>query len=167
MDRTVTQNHFGFRGPEGSNPHDPLCDYFDEKKVSGGEYLTNFAIDRSTLTRAIRELVCRGIQGSTFGQHDIRRVRRWFLDIKSQHAFTMDVSADLLRWCVDLWSTKANSPFGRSIAPCSVDMREGVAVVGSPARLRFCPASHLRTTLGLRLWAIATAATDAPAWRHS
>lgn len=33
--RAVTQNHFRFRGADGSSPHDPLCDYFDEKKVSG------------------------------------------------------------------------------------------------------------------------------------
>jgi len=111
--RAVTQNHFRFRGQDGSNPHDPLCDYFDEKKVSGGDYLTNFASDRSPLTRAIRELVCRGIQGGLFSQRDMRRMRQWFLDIKSRHAFTMDVSTDLLQWCVDMWSARAYRPVGQ------------------------------------------------------
>lgn len=111
--RAVTQNHFRFRGPDGSNPHDPLCDYFDEKKVSGSEYLTNFSTDRSALTRAIRELICRAIQGGIFSQRDMRRMRQWFLDVKSRHAFTMDLSADLLQWCVDLWSAKAFRPVGQ------------------------------------------------------
>lgn len=104
--KSVSQSHFRFRSVNGANPHEPLCDYFDEQKASGVEYLANFSSDKSALTRAIRDLVCRGISSGLFSQRDIRAMRQWFLKVKSEHAFVMDVTPALLQWCVDMWAAR-------------------------------------------------------------
>lgn len=101
--RNVSQGHFRFGTTGGANPHDPLCDfYFDEKAPRDTDYLVNFASDRSALARMVRDLVCRGIRAGVFGQVDIRSVRLWFLQEKAAHAMPMDVTPELLRWCVDM-----------------------------------------------------------------
>jgi hypothetical protein len=82
--RSVSQGHFRFGNSGATNPHDPLCDfYFDEKAPRDTDYLVNFANDKATLTRVVRDLVCRGIRAKRFNQADIRRMRLWFLEEKS------------------------------------------------------------------------------------
>lgn len=100
--RAVGQGHFRFRGPDGSSLHNPLCDFFDEKKVTGSEYLINLASDRSDLTRAVRQLVCRGISAQLFSQRDMRDMRLWFLAEKTKHTFVMDITPEDLQWCADM-----------------------------------------------------------------
>ena len=100
--RNVSQGHFRFVSDDGSNPHDPLCDFYDEKVSRDTEYLVNFASDRSAMTAAVRDLVCRGIRHRIFGQADIRQMRLWFLEEKAAHAVPLDVSAELLTWCIDM-----------------------------------------------------------------
>lgn len=113
--KAVAQGHFRFRTAEGANPHDPLCDFFDEQTVRGAEYLSSFANDKSALTRAIRDLVCRGIAAGLFSQADMRAMRLWFLQEKSAHAVVIDVTPEHLQWCVDLQAASAwnaaNLPF--------------------------------------------------------
>jgi len=104
--KAVAQGHFRFQPADGVNPHHPLCDYFDEQKIRGAEYLTNFATDKSALTRAIRDLVCRGIRAGLFSQGDMRAMRVWFLQEKARHSIRLDVTADLLQWCVDLHAAR-------------------------------------------------------------
>lgn len=88
--RSVSQGHFRFSYTGGTNPHDPLCDfYFDEKVPRDTDYLVNFASDKSALTRVVRDLVCRGIHAGRFGQPDVRRMRLWFLDEKAAHAIPL------------------------------------------------------------------------------
>ncbi len=113
--KAIAQGHFRFRTADGSNPHSPLCDYFDEHKVRGAEYLTNFASDKSALTRAIRDLVCRGITAGLFSQADMREMRLWFLQEKVAHAAPLDVTAELLEWCVDMHA--ARGPWSRGNLP--------------------------------------------------
>lgn len=100
--KSVAQPHFRFSSPDDSNPHNPLCDFYDEQKVRGTDYLANFANAKSELTKAIRELVCRGISSGLFSQADMRAMRQWFLQEKATHNVQLDVSAELLQWCVDM-----------------------------------------------------------------
>lgn len=100
--KAVAQGHFRFRAADGTNPHHPLCDFFDEQHVRGAEYLTNFASDKSALTKAIRDLVCRGIAARLFSQADMRAMRLWFVQEKAANAIKLDVTPELLQWCVDM-----------------------------------------------------------------
>lgn len=101
--RSVSQGHFRFGTAGGANPHHPLCDfYFDEQAPRNADHFVNFASDKSTFTRVVRDLVCRGIRAGHVGQGDIRRMRLWFLDEKTAHAMPLDVTPELLNWCVDM-----------------------------------------------------------------
>lgn len=105
--RSVSQGHFRFGTTGGANPHNPLCDfYFDEQAPRNTDYLVNFASEKSTFTRAVRDLVCRGIRAGHFGQGDIRRMRLWFLDEKTAHAMPLDVTPELLNWCIAMDATR-------------------------------------------------------------
>lgn len=108
--RAVNQGHFRFGTASGANPHDPLCDFYNESLGRGGEYLANFGNDKSVLTRTIRDLVCRGIQASLFSQSDMRQMRLWFLQERGEHAITLDVTPELIQWCVDMCGMKIWSP---------------------------------------------------------
>lgn len=101
--RSVSQGHFRFGTSGATNPHDPLCDfYFDEKEPRDTDYLVNFANDKATLTRVVRDLVCRGIRTKRFSQVDIRRMRLWFLEEKATHAMPVDMVPELLQWCIEM-----------------------------------------------------------------
>lgn len=104
--RAVSQGHFRFGITGGTNPHDPLCEFYNENSDRGAEYLANFASEKSALTRTVRDLVCRGIRASLFSQSDMREMRLWFLQERTKHAFTLDVTPDLIQWCVDMWATR-------------------------------------------------------------
>lgn len=97
--KAVAQGHFRFAASDGTNPHHPLCDFVDEGQDRRGEYLANFATDKSALTRAIRDLVCRGITAGLFTQADMRAMRTWFFDERVTHSTQLDVTGDLLVWC--------------------------------------------------------------------
>lgn len=107
MGKAVAQGHFRFRNADGANPHNPLCDYFDEQRVRGTEYRVDLGSDKTPLTRAIRDLVCRGIVAGLFSQADMREMRLWFLREKEAHALPLDVTAELLEWCVELHAARA------------------------------------------------------------
>ncbi|ANJ76421.1 hypothetical protein PQH03_28995 [Ralstonia insidiosa] len=115
--KAIAQGHFRFRTADGANPHSPLCDYFDEQKVRGAEYRTDFGSDKTALTKAIRDLVCRGITAGLFSQSDMRDMRLWFLREKEAHAITLDVTPELLEWCVDMQATRAWTPGNLPFAP--------------------------------------------------
>ena len=105
--RSVSQGHFRFGAAVDANPHHPLCDFYcDEQAPRNADHLVNFASDRSTFTRVVRDLVCRGIRAGHFGQGDIRRMRLWFLDEKTAHAMPLDVTPELLNWCIDMDATR-------------------------------------------------------------
>lgn len=105
--RGVSQGHFRFGSSGATNPHNPLCDfYFDEKAPRDTDYLVNFANDRSTLTRVVRDLVCRGIRAKCFRQTDIRRMRLWFLEEKEAHAMPVNMAPELLQWCIEMDSIR-------------------------------------------------------------
>jgi len=105
--KAVAQGHFRFLTADGGNPHHPLCDFHDEQNVRGADYLTSFASDKSALTRAIRDLVCRGIHAGIFSQAEMRAMRLWFLQEKAAHTMRLDVTPELLQWCCDMQTTRA------------------------------------------------------------
>lgn len=103
--RAVSQGHFRFGITGGTNPHDPLCEFYDEKSDRGAEYLANFNSEKSALTRTVRDLVCRGIRANLFSQSDMRQMRLWFLQTRTEHAIMLDVTPELIQWCIDMWAT--------------------------------------------------------------
>lgn len=104
--RNVSQGHFRFGASGSTNPHHPLCDLYDDKERRNTDYLVNFASDKSAMTRVVRDLVCRGIRAGLFSQAHIREMRLWFLQQRVAHAVKLEVEPELLRWCVDMDSTR-------------------------------------------------------------
>ncbi|ARS55487.1 hypothetical protein BC427_04790 [Ralstonia solanacearum FJAT-91] len=100
------QPHFRFTSSDGSNPHHELCDYFDEAREGTGEHLVDFSDNRSALTRAVRDLVCRGLAHGLFTQGQMRQMRLWFLQAKAAAWFRMDVTSEFLDWCTDMWGSQ-------------------------------------------------------------
>jgi hypothetical protein len=102
----IRQSHFRFLASEGAvSIHHPLCDHYeDSKPKSQKESLVNFGGDRSFETKAIRELVSRGIEQQIFSQQTIRDMRQWFFDTKVENQFNMDISEEALQWASKLSS---------------------------------------------------------------
>jgi hypothetical protein len=100
--RGVSQGHFRFGETGGTNPHHPLCDFSDDRGVREDGHMVNLAKDKSALTKLVRDLVCRGIRAGLFGQGDIRAMRLWFLQARTEHASTLDITVEDLKWCADL-----------------------------------------------------------------
>ena len=101
--RAVRQAHFRFRGANGSSAHHPLCDFYSNEAVdaprAGG---VSFADERSAFTRAIRHLVCVGIERSVFDQADMRELRKWHFDMRCRHRFSITKPAAAVGWCLDI-----------------------------------------------------------------
>lgn len=102
----VGQPHFRFSLGGYNSAHDPMCDFFDETRTSQPAHLVDFRLDQSAQTQYVRELVCRGIEQQAFSQATIRAMRQWFLEVKREHSFAMDVTPDLLTWCGSLYRTQ-------------------------------------------------------------
>jgi hypothetical protein len=105
--KRVAQGHFRFVADDGSNPHHPLCDFFEESKVRGAEYQVSFTDAKSSLTKLIRDLVCRGITAGLFTAADMRAMRLWFHQEKAAHSKPLVVKAELLRWCTDMQDVRS------------------------------------------------------------
>lgn len=101
--KAVSQAHFRFLSDGAAGAHDPLCDFYDELVIPKTDHLVDFRGAQSELTRAVGELVCRGIELRLFSQTTMREMRQWFLDTKKAHVFRMDVSEEMVRWCAALW----------------------------------------------------------------
>jgi hypothetical protein len=115
--KPVGQAHFRFQTADDNSAHRPLCDFYDEGKVRGQEYLVDLASDKTPLTRAVRDLVCRGLAAGLFTQADMRGMRLWFLKEKEAHSRPLDVSEELLRWVVDMASLRTPWPPRLDFAP--------------------------------------------------
>src|SRR5690606_1327214 len=76
--RAIRQRCFRFAVPG----HQTHCDFASSERVNATpENLIRFDNVKSNLTRAVRELVCTGIQLGEFSQRSIRDMRRWFFEI--------------------------------------------------------------------------------------
>ena len=109
--RAVGQGHFRFTSSDGVNPHHQLCDFVDEGNDRSGEHLASFSTDKSALTRAIRDLVCRGISAGLFTSADLRSMRSWFFKERVSHTMLLDVEPDLIFWCKEASDTRRRAGY--------------------------------------------------------
>ncbi|MBE3063295.1 MAG: hypothetical protein IMZ72_12725 [Cutibacterium acnes] len=101
--KAVRQAHFRFRGADGSSNHHPLCDFFGNDAIDAPRAgAVNFADEKSAVTRAIRHLVCAGIELGMFNQAHMRELRKWHFEMRRQHRFVVTVPATAVAWCFDI-----------------------------------------------------------------
>ncbi|WP_316186266.1 MULTISPECIES: hypothetical protein [unclassified Bradyrhizobium] len=95
----LRQAHFRFVDPDGGDAHHPFCEFYgDDENRSSQASLLDFGSEKSTETRAVRVLVCKGIEQGLFDQRRIRAMRRWFFDVKSASRFTLTTTREALSW---------------------------------------------------------------------
>lgn len=92
--KAIRQRCFRFVSPG----HRPECDYALNDSNSTPENLVNFGTANSNLTRAVRELVCTGIQTGAFSQKSIRDMREWFFQKKTQATFRVVLDPRIPKW---------------------------------------------------------------------
>src|SRR5690606_4140867 len=111
-----------FRFPGHHHAH---CDYASgDKDNVVPENLIRFGDAKSALTRAIRELVCTGIQMGAFSQRSIRDMRQWFFERKSEARIKVTLDPRVPRWIADLRRTSFHNSPG---LPPGVVLTEAIA----------------------------------------
>lgn len=97
--KTRRQSFFRFSTP-GHKPH---CDFGSEDTANSvPENLVAFGDAKSMLTRAVRELVCTGIELQVFNQRSIRDMREWFFNKKVASHFVVVLDPRLPKWISEL-----------------------------------------------------------------
>ena len=97
--KAIRQGYFRFSSPG----HKPECDYAGNDSVGfTPENLVAFGKANSNLPRAIRELVCKGIQAGVFSQKSIRDMRKWFFQKKASALFHVNLDPCLPKWLDNL-----------------------------------------------------------------
>lgn len=95
----LRQAHFRFVDPDGGDAHHPFCEFYgDDENRSAQPSLLDFGSEKSTETRAVRLLVCKGIEQGLFDQRRIRDMRQWFFDLKSASRFTVTTPPEAISW---------------------------------------------------------------------
>lgn len=95
----VRQAHFRFVDPNGGDAHHPFCEFHgNDETRSTQDSLLDFGSEKSAETRAIRLMVCKGIEQGIFDQHRIRNMRQWFFDLKSSTRFTVSMPLEAISW---------------------------------------------------------------------
>lgn len=96
------QSFFRFTTP-GHRPH---CDFgIPEMANTVPENLISLTESKSNLTRAVRDLVCTGIEQSVFSQVSIRDMREWFFNKKVESLFMITLDPRLFSWISELQKT--------------------------------------------------------------
>lgn len=99
--KAIRQACFRFVSP-GHHPH---CDYAaNESAGFTPENLVKFGTTNSSLTKAVRKLVCSGIHTFAFSQKTIRDMREWFFEEKIKTSFQVTLDPHLPRWLNTLQS---------------------------------------------------------------
>lgn len=89
------QSFFRFTTP-GHRPH---CDFGSPETANTiPENLVSLTESKSNLTRAVRNLVCTGIEKSIFSQVSIRNMREWFFNKKVESLFAVTLDPRLFTW---------------------------------------------------------------------
>lgn len=92
----VSQTHFAFKNENGSDAHKIFCDHYsgeDKQSTATNETAINFLKkSQSEITLLIGKLVSTAIQNNIFNQEDIRNMRHWFLNMRSQQDFKIEDS---------------------------------------------------------------------------
>ncbi|RUU97332.1 hypothetical protein EOA79_25125 [Mesorhizobium sp. M1A.F.Ca.IN.020.03.2.1] len=95
----LRQAHFRFVDPNGGDAHHPFCEFYgDDENRSVQGSLLDFGSEKSAETRAVRLLVCKGIEQGIFEQRRIREMRQWFFDLKSASRFTVSMPLEAIPW---------------------------------------------------------------------
>lgn len=98
--KVIRQACFRFTSPG----HRPQCDYATNESASfTPENLVEFGVANSNLTKAVRGLVCSGIQSGAFSQKTIRDMRKWFFEEKVKTSFRVTLDFEIPRWIDMLW----------------------------------------------------------------
>lgn len=104
--RAVRQACFRFAVPG----HQAHCDFASSERANATpENLVPFGVANSNLTRAVRELVCTGIQVGTFNQRSIRDMREWFFNKKAEALFEVTLDPRVPKWVAGISRTTAHS----------------------------------------------------------
>lgn len=98
--QTIRQACFRFVLPG----HHPQCDYASNDAANFiPENLIQFGAARTNLTRAVRELVCKGIQLKAFNQRTMRDMREWFFHKKTEAEIHVVLDPRIPKWIDTLW----------------------------------------------------------------
>lgn len=121
--RAIRQACFRFTSPG----HRPQCDYATNDSANfTPENLVQFGIANSNLTKAVRELVCTGIELNAFSQKTIRDMREWFFQKKAEASFRVDLDDRLPAWVDKLW--RIAGPSSGQLPP-GVSLTAGIAAM--------------------------------------
>lgn len=121
--RAARQSFFRFTNP-GHKPH---CDFGTTDTANTvPENLVAFGEARSTLTRAVRQLVCAGIEKEFFSQASIRDMRLWFYNKKVQSLFVVTLDLRIVKWLSDLQQVRTETSHA---LPSGVDLTPEVAAL--------------------------------------
>ena len=97
--KALRQAHFRFIGSDGQDAHHPLCDFYHSgAPTSRSEHAVDFGSDKSALTRAVRKLVCSGIELGVFDQPAMRDLRKWFFEKRLQNRFDLALPPEAVDW---------------------------------------------------------------------
>jgi hypothetical protein len=121
--RAGRQSFFRFTNP-GHKPH---CDFGGTDTANTvPENLVAFGKARTPLTRAVRQLVCTGIEKGFFSQASIRDMREWFFNKKVQSLFDVTLDSRIIKWLCDL--DQASRQASRGLPP-GVDLTPEIAAM--------------------------------------
>ncbi len=112
------QSYFRFTTP-GHKEH---CDFGSPETANTvPENLLSLTDSKSNLTRAVRNLVCTGIEQEVFNQVSIRDMREWFFNKKIESLFVVSLDPRLYKWLSDLQAASFRSagslPPGVALTP--------------------------------------------------
>lgn len=117
------QSFFRFTTPG----HHPVCDYANPEAANAvPETLVAFGESKSNLTRAVRDLVCAGIELGIFSQGSIRSMRDWFFNKKVESMFEVSLDPRTYAWIA---AVQQNELRVRGALPPDVEITPEVAAL--------------------------------------
>lgn len=115
------QSFFRFTTPG----HHPVCDYANPETANAvPENLVAFGESKSNLTRAVRDLVCTGIEMGIFSQGSIRAMRDWFFNKKVESTFEVSLDPRTYSWISAL---QKNEFHAHGALPPEVEITQEIA----------------------------------------
>lgn len=110
--RLVKQACFRFKDNATGKGHHPYCDFYsDTDQERQPENLVAFGQPRTEVTRAVRKLVCQGVQLGFFDQRKMRDLRKWFFLKKQSTQFQVTLDPREIEWIRGLWRHSVQRPF--------------------------------------------------------
>lgn len=107
--------------------HKQYCDFGSPETANTiPENLVSLTESKSNLTRAVRDLVCTGIELDVFNQGSIRDMREWFFNKKVESLFEVTLDPRLFSWISALQENSYRSP---GALPAGVDLTPEIAAL--------------------------------------